>query len=282
MRKCPTKSCHSTLDVRKKGHYFRKSDSKWIRRYHCSKCGKHFSNATFSESYGQNKRRLNPIIFNLLNSGMSQRRTAKVLRINLKTVARKLQFLDEWSIKRQKLLLKDINIYEMQFDEMETLEHSKLKPISLAIAVEKETRFIIGIRASIMPSKGLLKEKSLKKYGKREDHRKKGLEDLFFPIRDKAIRLAESDECPRYPRILKKYFPEVHHKRYKGRRGCVTGQGEMKSGGFDPLFSINHSCAMVRASVNRLFRRSWCTTKSLDRLQMHLNLYVYYHNSRLI
>jgi len=45
----------------------------------------------------------------------------------------------------------------------------------------------------------------------------------------------------------------------KGRRECVVGQGELKGGGFDPLFSLNHTCAMIRAHVSRLFRRTWNT-----------------------
>ncbi|MGZ3656152.1 MAG: hypothetical protein ACXWR1_04035, partial [Bdellovibrionota bacterium] len=57
--------------------------------------------------------------------------------------------------------------------------------------------------------------------------------------------------------------------------------GELKEGRYDPLFSINHTCAMFRANVNRLIRKTWCTTKSQERLRSHLILYANAHNNRL-
>lgn len=56
------------------------------------------------------------------------------------------------------------------------------------------------------------------------------------------------------------------------------GQGELKAGGFDPLFSLNHTCAMYRDNLTRMSRRTWCTTKGPDRLQSLVNLYVCAHN----
>jgi hypothetical protein len=62
----------------------------------------------------------------------------------------------------------------------------------------------------------------------------------------------------------------------------VVGQGELKKVGRDPLFSLNHTCAMLRANLNRLFRRTWCTTKRIDRLEAHLWIYVRFHNEVLL
>jgi hypothetical protein len=87
----------------------------------------------------------------------------------------------------------------------------------------------------------------------------------------------KSDENPHYPPLIRGIFPRGEHLRYKGRRGCVVGQGELKRGGFDPLFSLNHTAAMFRANVNRLFRRTWCTTKKRESLAAHLALYAIHH-----
>ena len=62
----------------------------------------------------------------------------------------------------------------------------------------------------------------------------------------------------------------------------MVGQGELKKIGKDPLFSLNHTAAMLRANINRLFRRTWRTTKKPERLADHIALYVWYHNSELI
>jgi hypothetical protein len=134
-----------------------------------------------------------------------------------------------------------------------------------------------------MPAHGKLAQVSLKKYGKRADDRPKTINSLFEATRKYIAPQARiiSDKKSTYPKWLKTHFPEAQHETTKGRRGCVVGQGELKSGGFDPLFSLNHTAAMFRANVNRLFRRTWCTSKRMDRLYAHMSLYMEYHNFTL-
>jgi hypothetical protein len=171
----------------------------------------------------------------------------------------------------------------VQFDDLETSEHTKCKPLSVALAVEPKTRKILGFQVSQMPAKGHLTHTALKKYGLRKDLRDRGWNALFQELRPIVSEQAEflSDENPHYPRFLKRHFPQATHRTVLGRRGCIAGQGELKKIGFDPLFSLNHTCAMLRANMNRLFRRTWCTTKKRAGLIDHLWIYVNYHNQRL-
>jgi hypothetical protein len=134
-----------------------------------------------------------------------------------------------------------------------------------------------------MPAKGPLAQISRKKYGFRGDERPAKARELFSalaPFIHFRARIT-TDQNPKYPRWLKPYFPHAVQRAVKGRRGCITGQGELKKIGFDPLFDLNHTCAMLRANINRLFRRTWCTTKRPDRLEAHLHLYVQFHNFEL-
>ena len=48
------------------------------------------------------------------------------------------------------------------------------------------------------------------------------------------------------------------------------------------IFYLNHTCGMIRDSVKRLARRNWCTTKKLEGLQDHLDIYQSYHNQVLV
>lgn len=278
---CPLSTCKSPKIIRR-GYYRRSSDSKWIPKFSCNECGKYFSSATKSKSFGQKRRRLNPLVYKLLCSGNSQRRIALLLGCNVKTVARKLVFLN--SVLNYKIQTDASATLEVQFDEMETWVHSKLRPVSILVVVEKTSRCILDVKVSQMPAKGTIKEKSLEKYGKLKDYRSQAFKDVFENLKGQIHEQStfESDECPRYPKWIKEYFPRSKYSRYKGLRGCVVGQGELKGGGRDPLFSLNHTCAMFRANVNRLFRRTWCTTKNITFLQMHLNLYSHYHNTKLI
>ena len=95
------------------------------------------------------------------------------------------------------------------------------------------------------------------------------------------IRAFKSAQCPRYPKLVRRHFPQATHLAYKGRRGCVVGQGELKRGGFAPLFALNHTAAMLRDNLKRLSRKTWATTKRLDRLQCLLELYMCRHNEKL-
>ena len=268
------------------GFYFRKSDSKWIEKFYCRSCEIYLSRATGKRTFGQKKRRVNSKLNQLLCSGVSQRRVAFLLGINRKTVARKLKFLATEARIKQARFLKSYQenpLTFIQWDDLETAEHSKCKPLSVALAVEPKTRKILSFQVSQMPAKGHLAKIAFRKYGYRKDERSKGWDRLFKslkPIVDpKATFL--SDENPHYPKALRTHFPDSNYQTVKGRRGCIAGQGELKKIGFDPLFDLNHTCAMLRANLNRLFRRTWCMTKKRDALADHIAMYVAFHNEVL-
>ena len=223
-------------------------------------------------------------LFRLVNSAVSQRRAAKILGLHQKTVARKIIRLSTFA--EQNLLAdhRNLTVKKAIFDEMETFEHTKMKPLSIAVAVEEPTRRLLAMQVAQMPAKGLLAERSRKKYGVREDKRPKALRSMLQTLKKHGIKGLElkSDKCPRYPAAVREILgPDIDYRQFEGRRGCVVGQGELKAGGFDPLFSLNHTCAMTRDNLKRLSRRTWCTTKRPDMLQHLLNLYMCYHNQTL-
>ena len=284
---CPSKAvkCREAGRIIRVGRFYRKSDRKWIKRFKCTHCQKHFSQATNQPAYNQNKRHINYAVGQMLVSGVSLRRIALLLKVHPITVARKLKFLAlQARVKNLNDRLKINAVEKMQFDDLETFEHTKLKPLSITLAVEKHSRLILGAEVSRMPAKGLLAKKSLKKYGPRSDERASGRDRLFRRIQRTVSprALIESDKNPHYPTDVRRYFPQCEHRTVEGQRGCVTGQGELKKVGFDPLFSLNHTCAMLRANINRLFRKTWCTTKKIQGLIDHLEIYIYFHNRILI
>lgn len=266
------------------GRFLRKSDLHVLQRFLCRDCGRTFSTATFDACYQQNKRSLNEPIRQFLSSGMSIRRISLIMRISRTTTARKLKFIG--LICKQKLItdvLSRPKFEKIQFDDLETFEHTKLKPLSITLAVESGTRRILGFEVSRMNAKGRLAAIARKKYGRRRDERKKSRRKLFKFLSQVCVAEVEikSDENPHYPPDVREFFPRGIHLPEKGQRGAITGQGELKKIRFDPLFSLNHTCAMFRANVNRLCRRTWCTTKSVARLKDHLAIYAHFHNSRL-
>jgi transposase-like protein len=268
------------------GSFYRASDSRWISRWKCAYCGKTLSQASGHPCFRQHKRRVNITLFNLLCSGTSLRRAARLLRVHRTTVVRKFRFLAEQCRKDHAAFLaqfKDNPLNEIIFDEMETFEHTKHKPLSIPLAVTA-SRQILSFDVARMPAKGPLAAKSRKKYGVREDERPAAISKVLcnlLPITQTDATF-KSDQNPSYPNYLFKAFPNAKHETTKGGRSCVVGQGELKKLGWDPLFSLNHTAAMMRANMNRLFRRTWCTTKTVQGLRDHIALYVRYHNHVLL
>jgi transposase-like protein len=279
----------STGRIVRKGHYFRADDSRWVPRFRCLDCDRTFSSSRLTPCFGQKRRTINSKVASLLISGVSQRRAAILLRINRKTAIRKFVFTGNQAglaneAENEALVNRGRRLDELQFDEMESFERSKCLPLSIPIAVDPKTRRILGFQVGEMPAKGPLAPISRKKYGPRNDLRPQMASALFKQVSALIAPTAviTTDQNPKYPGWLKPHFPEAIHRTVKGRRGCVVGQGELKKIGNDPLFALNHSAAMIRANINRMFRRTWCTTKRADRLNLHLNLYVYFHNTMLI
>ncbi|AGH96435.1 hypothetical protein [Pseudobdellovibrio exovorus] len=283
MRANKAKTCSCDSKAVKTGFFFRKSDSKYIQRWKCPACLRTFSTATNSLCFAQKKRRLNPLIQQYLIGKVSQRRISVFLNINRKTVARKVIFLGhKHRLSRFRYLKKyqKVKAQKVQFDDMITFEHTKCKPVAISILVEEKSRKILDFEVSAIAANGRLAEISRKKYGKRKDYRRSGWETLFARNQKFVDKKAhfKSDEYPLYRDALKKYFPDSTHEQFKGRKGCVVGQGELKAGGLDPLFALNHSAAMIRDGLGRLVRKTWCTTKRLDRLRDQLDIYIDYHN----
>lgn len=276
------------------GNYFRKSDSHSLARFLCLNCRRTFSQATSSVFFGHRHRRLHGTIRSLLCSGVTMRRTTRLVGVTPDCVARKLkalaaearieqaQWLDQFRRSEEGTSLVQ-KIEEAQFDELETIEHSKLKPVSIALVVERKTRKIIGICASQMAPKGVHAKKALKKYGPRRGKNRKAMRDLFSRISScfGNSPILHSDSKTWYHSEVKRAWSGAVHVQSISRKACIVGQGELKSGGFDPLFAINHSCAMLRANISRLVRRTWATTKKIESLNDHLCLYAWVHNQSL-
>ena len=278
---CPNPLCQNKNHTIKDGFFYRKNDSRIIQRFKCKNCCKRFSSETLKLEYRQKKRRVNYPLLKLLCSGVSIRRSARLLNINPKTVDKKLQYLAIKARAKNKKRLKSLKkATHVVFDDLITKENTKLKPLSVTIAVNEKTREILSTEVSQIPSFGHLAKRSVKKYGPRRCDHLKGLGSVFksltFSVHEHAI--LKSDEHKKYPFVVSKYFPQGTHQTFKGERAHIAGQGELKKCGYDPLFVINHTCAMLRANINRLVRKTWCTTKSIMRLKDHIDIFTYFYN----
>ncbi|MBM4251864.1 MAG: IS1 family transposase [Deltaproteobacteria bacterium] len=280
---CPKDEQH----VVKHGFFKRKTGHKFqIRRYLCKSCKLTFSAQTGSLTYRERKPHLTQFVMRGMMEGMSQRSCARLLGCRRATIAKKICRLgSRAALHLQSRRPPDIasgRENTIIFDEMETFEHTKCKPISIAIAVTSTTREILSVDATTMAASGRLAKIARKRYGKRHDHRRHSMRKVLSEVARlcPTVKTLKSDKCTRYPVMVRDIFRgKATHTTYKGRRGCVVGQGELKRGARDPLFPLNHTCAMFRDRIKRLARKTWCTTKKIVNLQHLLNLYAWWHNN---
>lgn len=284
---CPnfaTNQLCSKDNVLRDVHFYRASESRWIQRFKCKSCGRKFSHATGTLEFGQHKRHLNREVRHLLSSKVSMRRVAYVLGINRRTIERKMHYLAKRARRRHREMLQSLEsaVTHLQFDDQITTEHTKMKPVTISIAIDVKRRLILGAEVGRIPSSGLLAAKSRKKYGPRPSEHGRCLKRLFQQIASTVApgALVQSDEHRLYPKFVNHYLPRVTHVRHLGGRASVAGYGELKNKTFDPLFGINHTCATFRDDLARLGRRTWCTTKKVDRLQMQTDIMIEYENEK--
>lgn len=264
------------------GVYRRTSDSKAIERYRCRLCQKTFSQATKDPCFRQKKRHKNKRIGELLASGATQRRIARLERLNRKTVDAKVRFLGARASFELSVQTAFLRVDELQIDDLETHEHSKYQPVSVTCAVTADRR-ILGFRVARMPARGLISRKARKRYGFRKDERQSRRIDLLNEIapvvREGAI--VRTDSNPHYVPDLARYLPQARHIAVPGGRASTSGQGELKQQIFDPIFALNHTFAMFRANVSMLIRKTWSTAKKAEGLENRIAIYSVYHNAHL-
>lgn len=281
---CPRCRAAGT-QVSRHGTYVRKSDSRHIGRFRCHPCRRSFSRATGTLNFGQKKRRINYPLLQLLASCVSMRACARLLGVSRNTVALRLGYLGELARQKEQRWFERCfpKADRVQLDDLITLEHTKCKPLSVCVAVTSQERYLLDLGVARIPASGSLAAISRRKYGKRKDDSGAMRRELFSRLGQLVQSDAhfDSDGHQQYPSLIQRWFPDGSHCVHPSIRGCVTGQGELKKTRFDPLFSVNHTLAMLRANVNRLVRRSWCTTKKPENLEAHLWIYRHVHNEKI-
>jgi hypothetical protein len=220
-----------------------------------------------------------------LASGMSMRACAYNLNLARKTIERKFIYLAKKARMNQKVLLKKWSenpLQEVQFDDLVSSVHTKLKPISISVVVDPKSFKILGARAAEIPAFGKIAEISRRKYGKRKNHHPKILSNLLFDLKKNIASDVKfkTDEHKRYSEIIADHFPRAKHQTFKGVRASIVGMGELKTRSFDPLFAINHTLASFRGGMNRFFRRTWCTSKTIKHTQDHIDIFIDYYNEK--
>lgn len=206
------------------------------------------------------------------------RRTALVVGVNRTTIERKMTWLADRAraIHDEHLENGGLETSLVQFDELQTFEHTRLKPVSVAVAIRAKTGEIIDVDVAMMASFGPMVRRTRELYPEWREARLGARESVFRSVAKcaKPGVTVRTDKDRRYPAIIERLIPgamvEQHLSPGNDDHPCPDG--------FDPMFKLNHLFAKMRQDLSRLFRSTWATTKTLAGLHNHLMLYVAWQN----
>ena len=97
---------------------------------------------------------------------------------------------------------------------MESIEHTKLKPLTIALAVSEKYQ-ILGARVGTIPAKGYLSQISVKKYGLRLNESSQVICELLKSLNlGSGEFIFKSDAKPSYKIIVQEIFPKIFHQTF--------------------------------------------------------------------
>jgi hypothetical protein len=181
----------------------------------------------------------------------------------------------------RRLKQKAFDITQVQFDEMLSFEHTRLKPLSIALAVQSDNYQVIDIQVAQSHYQGRLSSIALNKYGPRRDQSKEARIHVLKTL-ESQIRTTchiTTDAKPHYPLEVREYFSKATFKQIKNRGNRLKRLLQARRRNIqDPMFGLNLVAARIRHDLSRMGRKVWTTTKKAERLQSHLMLFVAYQN----
>jgi len=276
---CPSPTCrsgfsHVPFRWCKDGFYPRLADGRRVQRFRCLACARRFSVQSFRLDFRQHKPHLNVPLLGHFISKVTHRQSARVLKIDRKTVHRRLRlFGPAMGELHQFFLARAVRQGGLRgmfgFDELETYEHNRrLKPVTVPVLIHRDTRFVVHLEAGQLPARGCLSEADKAKklfYGPRPSE-SNAMVDRCFAVLSRVHRPSEylqivADGKRSYPPIIKKYFTHI------AALAQVPSNDPRNTS--NPMFQINHTFASLRDGVSRLVRRSWAASKKKEELVHH-------------
>ena len=260
--KCP--SCKSE-NIGKKG--FQKTNKGKTQVYRCKDCNRRFTRRSHSINHRKRKQHLREKITKLYCEKMSLSGIARALNIHRNTVVKYFRENAELARKANKKRLgNDLLTSYVQFDQLETYEHTKRKPVGIQISIRPKTNEVISAKAGYIPLRALSVSKAYSSYWNLKANKSLHAQNMILETKKALKKSGATLSCDRERgalKIAKDFCLEDHIK--------ITPT-EKRNKKIDMVFR------RIRNDISRLNRRTICTTKEVSQLQNHLDLWIDYHN----
>ncbi|MAW61320.1 MAG: hypothetical protein CMJ94_10850 [Planctomycetes bacterium] len=170
-----------------------------------------------------------------------------------------------------------------QLDELESFEHHrKLKPVTMAVLIERKSYFVVHARAGQLAARGrrtLQQQKRLNEIQSEEGVRRSASRACVRECFESLGGLLSSEIPVRLQTDKKRTYP-TECRRATHPRALIhrTTDSRKRRDYRNLLFPINHTLAMMRDGMSCLVRRSWGAAKTIKGLQRHTWIWMAYRN----
>jgi transposase-like protein len=285
---CPYPDCTSrTGDPflwHREGSYLRQTDGRRVTRFRCRTCSRRFSSQTFRLDFRQQKPHVNPAVLACLVSKVTFRQAARVLRIDRKTVHRRLRTFGPSLHEFHQTILRRARgsgglFGSFSLDELETYEHNRrLRPLTMPVLIHRPTRFVLHLEVGRLPARGGLSgPDALRKQaqGPRPSESRETVSRCLAVLKE----VHDPNELVQFVSDQKRSYRTLLRETFPGRIGShVQVPSKDVRNVANPLFSINHTPAPLRDPVSRLVRRTWAASKRAAQLVHHARVWVAWRN----
>jgi transposase-like protein len=273
--KCRARNVAGGRFYTKQGYYISKHNHQPVPRCRCKSCGANFSAHTFSDSFRQHKPQLNSRLYAVLCSGMTFRRSARVFGVSRNTITSKFNWL---AAKARRLHVRALqhhtsSMKTIEFDEMESYQASRLNMLSISMAVQDKTGFILDARVALMRPKGQLAKKYPNAWRRwNQDTRKEASTSVLRRVNRLSGGQAtvRCDGKPQYRTLIAANIASPSLEL------CKRDPSHPED--WKVINYFNHVAAKIRADLARMRRRTWACTRKWQNLQKHLYLYMAWNN----
>jgi transposase-like protein len=286
---CPYRSCSRHADPRRgfcirHGTYHPSCRPHPVQRFRCRSCRRTFSRQTFRLDYRDHRPDLNPQLFTTIASGVGIRQSARNLRLSLRCTELKTRKIAR-HLRRLNLNLRaplDAST-GLHFDEIETYEeHRSTRPLSVALLIESESRYIIWAESAPIRPRGTMTAKrreavkrTERRHGVRRDASRRSVVRTLARGAEVTRKLdtvtLKTDEKSTYPGLARAAFGRERLEHHQTNSKLLRAT-------WNPLFPINHEEAMMRDLMGRLRRESWLVSKRRRYLDLGLHIHMAYRN----
>ena len=285
---CPSRAGARAFRFRRSGCYRRACDRRIVPRFVCRACARRFSAQTFRLDYRFRKPALDSWMLRLLVSKVTHRQAARMLRVNRKTVHRRLRrFAPALRALHLGVLARARRAGGLRgrysLDELETFEHNRrLKPVTVPVLIEKTTHFVISARTAPLAARGRIgarEREKLRALEEREGRRRSGSKQAVEALLGELGGVHDPRADVEMATDGKRAYLAAMRRRFGNRRASHSMESSQKPRNRDnSLFAINHTLAMMRDQISRLVRRSWGASKCRAELQKHVWIWTAWKN----